>query len=188
MSQKGRYVAKADFESAFDQSSIIYVPFHFPLAKEIPSQKDVSVTDISTTIAKKADQVGSNTKNSEDWIVFPFKNQLFVHAQRDQEIDDKIFTSEKNGWCPQYTAILALGRLSDLNDMGFVYVYVTSDADPANVAHLLQRFVKVGERKSFGVASINVPHSLEECLSTFGIERNASNKFSTAQFKPLLLQ
>ncbi len=146
------------------------------------------MTAIPSTVTKNADRPSSGAKNSEDWIVFPSKNQLFVHAQRTQETDDKISTSEKNGWCPQYTAILALGRLSDVNDMGFVCVYVPSDADPANIAHLLQRLVKVGEQKSFSVASMNVPHSLEECLSTFGTERTASNRFSTAQFKPLLVQ
>jgi hypothetical protein len=146
------------------------------------------VTAIPSTVTKNADRTSSGAKNSEDWIVFPSKNQLFVHAQRTQEIDDKISTSERNGWCLQYTAILALGRLSDVNDMGYVCVYVPSDADPANIADLLKRLVKLGERKSFSVASMNVPHALAECLSTFGIERTASNKFSTAQFKPLLVQ
>jgi hypothetical protein len=146
------------------------------------------VTEISSTAIKKADQLGSNAKNSEDWMVFPFKNQLFIYAKRNQEIDDKISTFKKSGWCLQSAAILALGRLSDVNNMGFVCVYVPSDADPANIAHLLQRIVKMGERKSFSVASMNVPHSLEECLSTFGIERTGSNKFWTAQFKPLLVQ
>jgi hypothetical protein len=146
------------------------------------------VTEIPSTITKNAGQPSSTAKNSENWIVFPSKRQLFVRAQRNQEIDDKISISEKHGWWLQYTAILALGRLSDVNDMGFVCVYVPSDADPANIAHLLQRLVKVGERKSFSVVSMNVSHSLEECLSIFGTERTASNKFSTAQFKPLLVQ
>lgn len=145
------------------------------------------MTEISSTAIKKADELGLGVKNSEDWMVFPLKNQLFVHARRKQEIDDKISSSEKNGWCPQYAAILALGRLSDVNDMGYVCVYVPSDADPANIADLFKRLVKVGERKSFSVASRNVPHSLAECLSTFGIERTASNTFWRAQFKPLLV-
>jgi hypothetical protein len=143
------------------------------------------VTDISSTITKKADQVGSNTKNSEDWIVIPSKNQLFVHAQRDREVDDKTSTTARNGWCLQSTAIQVLARLPVTNDMGFVCVYVPHDVDTANIADLLKRFAKVAERKSFTVASMNVPHSLEECLSTFGVEASTSNKFSTAQFKPL---
>jgi hypothetical protein len=137
------------------------------------------VTEISSTATKKADQLGSNTKNSEDWLVFPFKTQLFVHAQRYQEVDGKIYTTEKNGWCLQSTAISALGRLSNVNDMALLCVYVPSDADTADIARrLLQPLVKVGERKSFSVASINVPHSLEECLSTFGTERTASKPFN----------
>lgn len=118
-------------------------------------------------------------------MVFPFKNQLFIHAQQDREVDDRIFTTARNGWCLQSTAIQVLARLPEANDMGFVCVYVPHDADMANIVYLLEQLEKAGKRKSFTVASMNVPHSLEECLSTFGVEASASNKFSTAQFKPL---
>jgi hypothetical protein len=143
------------------------------------------VAETSSTIVKTADQLDSNVKDTEDWIVIPSKNQLFVHAQRDREVDDRISTTARNGWCLQSTVIQVLARLPDTNDMGFVCVYVPHDGDTANIAHLLEQLAKVAERKSFTIASMNVPHSLEECLSTFGQEASPSNKFSTAQFKPL---
>jgi len=143
------------------------------------------VTESTSIICENTGQPNSGAENYENWIVFPSKQQLFVHAQRNQEIDDKITISEKSGWWSQYAAISALGRLSDVNDMGFVCVYLPSEADSTR---LLQGLVKVSERKSFSVISMQVPLSLDECLSIFGAERTASNKFPTAQFKPILLQ
>jgi hypothetical protein len=134
---------------------------------------------------KNTGRLSSGAANSESWIVFPFKDVLFVNVRRTQDTGDKISTSEKNGWCPRYTPISVLGRLPNVNDVGYVCVYVPTDASHANAADLLQRLVKVGERKSFSVTSVNIPDSSAECLATFGIEATRSNAFSTAQFKPL---
>jgi hypothetical protein len=143
------------------------------------------MSEIPSTVIKKDDQLGSNVKNTEDWIVIPSKNQLFVHAQRDREVDERISTSARNGWCLQSTAVQVLARLSDTNDMGFVCIFVPSDVDLANVEDFLRQLTKVAKRKSFSVTSMTLPNSLEDCLSIFGVEANTSNKFSTAQFKPL---
>jgi hypothetical protein len=146
------------------------------------------MSEIRAIVIKKGDQLSSNAKHSENWMVIPLKDQLFVYAQREQEVDDRLSTTAKIGWCLQSTVVQVLARLPDANDMGLVCVYVPDDADTAKIARLLQELVKVAEPKSFNVTSMTVPYNVEECLLAFGVEASASNRFSAAQFKPVSVQ
>jgi hypothetical protein len=140
---------------------------------------------IPITVIRKGNDLSPNSKNSENWTVIPSKDQVFIYAFREQEADQGLSTCEKSGWCLQSTAVQALARLPDLNEVGFVCVYIPTDAETAKIQHLVQQLIKVGKRKSFTVASMIAPLTAQECFSAFGPEANTSNKFATAVFRPV---
>jgi hypothetical protein len=125
------------------------------------------------------------TRQSEDWIVVPNKNQIFSIAMREKRsLSGRLVTLWKSGWWKNRSGMLRyLGNLPERHELGVVSVYVATDAEAVGTHSLLSELASLGKRKSFSVLSMVLPGAdTNQCIRCLDPASSGSRDFERATF------
>ena len=95
------------------------------------------------------------TPDSEDWLIIPRGNKLFLTAMRENKrLDGKKDVYIKNGFCATNGIKECVTSMDKDNELGCVTIILCRDANKFGGVELLEWFTEKAKEKDFSVVSM----------------------------------